>query len=87
MFPWSFTSLTSLHHQLFFKPIRTFAVNINCYLDLISTNYMCYCPHFQSMIVWYSGEWTASCLQNIPSGNGSRAEGENDEMGIPNYRE
>ena len=29
----------------------------------------------------------ASCLQNIPSGNKSRAEGENDEMPIPNYRE
>ena len=29
----------------------------------------------------------ASCLQKIPSGNESRAEGENDEMGIPNYRE
>ena len=39
MFPWSFISLTSLH-QLFFKPIRIFAVDINCYLDLISTNYM-----------------------------------------------
>ena len=23
-----------------FKPIRIFAVDINCYLDLISTNYM-----------------------------------------------
>ena len=29
----------------------------------------------------------ASWLQKIPSGNESRAEGENDEMGIPNYRE
>ena len=29
----------------------------------------------------------ASCLQKIPSGNESRAEGENDEMGIPNYHE
>ena len=29
----------------------------------------------------------ASCLQKIPSGNESRAEGENNEMGIPNYRE
>ena len=29
----------------------------------------------------------ASCLQKIPSGNESRAEGENDEMGISNYRE
>ena len=29
----------------------------------------------------------ASCLQKIPSGNESRAEGENDEMGIPNYRQ
>ena len=29
----------------------------------------------------------ASYLQKIPSGNESRAEGENDEMGIPNYRE
>ena len=29
----------------------------------------------------------ASCLQKIPCGNKSRAEGENDEMGIPNYRE
>ena len=27
--------------QLFFKPIGIFAVDINCYLDLISTNYMC----------------------------------------------
>ena len=29
----------------------------------------------------------ASCLQKIPSGNESRAEGENDETGIPNCRE
>ena len=29
----------------------------------------------------------ASCLQKIPSRNDSRAEGENDEMGFPNYRE
>ena len=29
----------------------------------------------------------ASCLQKIPPGNESRAEGENDEMGVPNYRE
>ena len=29
----------------------------------------------------------ASCLQKIPSGNEFRAGGENDEMGIPNYRE
>ena len=29
----------------------------------------------------------ASCLQKIPYGNESCAEGENDEMGIPNYRE
>ena len=29
----------------------------------------------------------ANCLQKIPSENESRAEGENDEMGIPNYRE
>ena len=29
----------------------------------------------------------ASCLQKIPSGNESRAEGENDEMSIPNYRD
>ena len=29
----------------------------------------------------------ASCLQRIASGNESRAEGENDEMNIPNYRE
>ena len=29
----------------------------------------------------------ASCLQKIPSGNESRAEGENHEMGIPNNRE
>ena len=29
----------------------------------------------------------ASCLHKIPSGNESRAEGENDEMGIPNYSE
>ena len=29
----------------------------------------------------------ASCLQKIPTGNESRAEGENDEMGIPNYRD
>ena len=29
----------------------------------------------------------ASCLQKIPSGNESRAEGENDEMSIPNCRE
>ena len=29
----------------------------------------------------------ASYLQKIPSGNESRAEGENHEMGIPNYRE
>ena len=28
-----------------------------------------------------------SCLHKIPPGNESRAEGENDEMGIPNYRE
>ena len=27
--------------SIVFKPIRIFAVNINCYLDLISTNYMC----------------------------------------------
>ena len=29
----------------------------------------------------------ASCLHKIPSENESRAEGENDEMGLPNYRE
>ena len=29
----------------------------------------------------------ASCLQKFPAGNESRAEGENDEMGIPNYHE
>ena len=29
----------------------------------------------------------ASCLQKIPSGNESRAVGENDEIGIPSYRE
>ena len=29
----------------------------------------------------------ASCLQKITFGNKSRAEGENDEMGIPKYRE
>ena len=29
----------------------------------------------------------ASCLQRIASGNESRAEGENDEMNIPNHRE
>ena len=29
----------------------------------------------------------ASCLQKIPSGNESRAEGEHDEMGILNYCE
>ena len=29
----------------------------------------------------------ASCLQRIASGDESRAEGENDEMNIPNYRE
>ena len=29
----------------------------------------------------------ASCLRKFPSGNESRAEGENDEMGIPDYRE
>ena len=27
----------------------------------------------------------AGCLQRIPSGNESCAEGENDEIGIPNY--
>ena len=29
----------------------------------------------------------ASCPQKIPSGNESREEGENDEMGVPNYHE
>ena len=29
----------------------------------------------------------ASCLQKIPPGIESRAEGENDEMGIPKYRD
>ena len=29
----------------------------------------------------------ASCLQKFPCGNESRAEGENNEMGIQNYRE
>ena len=29
----------------------------------------------------------ASCLQKFPSGNESRAEGENNEMDIQNYRE
>ena len=33
------------------------------------------------------GELMASCLQKFPSGNESRAEGENNEMGIQNYRE
>ena len=33
--------ITYTLHQLFFNPIRVFAVDINCYLDLISTNYMC----------------------------------------------
>ena len=29
----------------------------------------------------------ASCLQKIPFGNESRAVGQNDEVGISNYRE
>ena len=36
---WSFKLLITSLHQLFFKPIRIFAVDINCYLNLISTNY------------------------------------------------
>ena len=38
MCPGSFISLTSF--SCFFKPIMIFAVDINCYLDLISANYM-----------------------------------------------
>ena len=33
--------ITYIITSIVFKPIRIFAVNINCYLDLISTNYMC----------------------------------------------
>ena len=29
----------------------------------------------------------ASCHQKVPSGNGSRGEGKNDKMRIPNYRQ
>ena len=36
---WSSISLIS-SRQLFLKSIRIFALNINCYLDQISTNYM-----------------------------------------------
>ena len=71
MCPWSFKSVTSLHH-CFFKPIRIFAVDINCYLDLISTNYMCQCLHFVPTILCYSAEWIASWLLKISSGNESR---------------
>ena len=72
MCPWSFISLTSLNY--FFKPIRTISVDTNCYLDLISTNYMCKCLHFVLMMLWYSGEWMASWFQETFSGNKSRAQ-------------
>ena len=47
-----------------FKPIRIFAVDINCYLDLISINYMSYGLHLVLMI-WYSEEWMASWFKNF----------------------
>ena len=50
-----------------------FSFYINCYLDLSSTNYMCYCLHFVLIMLWYSGEWMASWLQKRSSGNESRA--------------
>ena len=88
MFPWSFISLTSLHHRLFFKPIRIFAVDINGYLDLISTNYKCYCSHVVPMTWHYDirgNEWQVA-FKNILLEMNLVAEGENDEMSIPNYR-
>ena len=33
--------ITYIMTSLIFKPIEIFAVKIKCYLDLISTNYMC----------------------------------------------
>ena len=33
--------ITYINTSIVFKPIRIFAVDINCYLDLISANYMC----------------------------------------------
>ena len=30
-----------LHINCFLKPIKIFVVDINCYLDLVSTNYLC----------------------------------------------
>ena len=72
MCPWSFISRTSFH-RLFFKPIKILAVDTNSYFDVISTNYMCECLHFVLMVLWYSGEWMASWLKKISSGNGSRS--------------
>ena len=33
--------ITYIIISIVFKPISIFAVDINCYLNLISTNYMC----------------------------------------------
>ena len=47
MSPWSFISLTSLHHHLFFKPIRIFAIDT--------------CVSAQTLYPWYydirGNEW------------------------------
>ena len=66
--------LNHIHHYIncFFKPITRFAVDINCYLNLISANYMCYYLHFVLIILRYSGEWMGSWLQ-FSSGNESRS--------------
>ena len=78
---WSFKLLITSLHQMFFKPIRIFAVDINCYLNLYQLR------HFVPIILWYSGGWIANWLQKIYPGNKSRARKRNDEISILNSRE
>ena len=61
--------LDHLHHYIncFLKPVRIFAADINCYLDLIFTNYMCNYLLFALMMLWYLEEWMASCFKKCTS--------------------
>ena len=43
--------VTYIITSIVFKPIKIFAIDINCYLDLILTNYMCSCSHFVPIIL------------------------------------
>ena len=59
------------------KSIRILDVDINCYLGLISANYMCLCLHFVQEQVGFKKFILEMNLMY----------GENDEMGIPYSRE